>query len=409
MTINNDLIDEMLKGCKSPSDITGENGLLKQLTKAVMERALEGEMNAHLQYEKHSPKGNNSGNSRNGYSKKKVITDQGQIEISVPRDRNAEFEPQIIPKGERRFTGFDDKILSMYALGMTTRDIQSHLKEIYQVEVSPELISKVTEQVLAEVQEWQSRPLLPLYSIVYFDALWVKVRDDNRVINKAVYVALGVDLEGNRDVLGLWISQSEGARFWMKVVSELQKRGVQDILIACVDGLKGFPEAIEAIFPQTEVQVCIVHMMRNSFKFVPRKNSKEFIQDMKNIYQASSEEAGEQALEAFTTKWEKQYPAAVTSWNNNWHNLSVMLRYPEDLRRLVYTTNPIESLNASLRKVTKNKRVFPNDNAVLKQLYMAVKNKTARWHMRTAQWKGIRNQLEILFSERIENSFTQQN
>jgi putative transposase len=407
MTINNDLIDEMLKGCKSPSDITGENGLLKQLTKAVMERVLEGEMDTHLQYEKHSPKGKNSGNSRNGHSKKKVITDQGKIEIAIPRDRNSDFEPQLIGKGERRFTGFDEKIISMYALGMTVRDIQYHLKDIYQVEVSHELISNVTEQVLAEVHQWQERPLLPLYSIVYFDALWVKVREDNRVINKAVYVALGVDLDGNRDILGLWISQSEGARFWMNVISELQKRGVQDILIACVDGLKGFPEAIEAIFPQTEVQVCIVHMVRNSFKFVPRKDSKEFTEDMKKIYRASSESAGEQALKEFSEKWKGTYPAAVRSWNNNWHNLSNMLRYPADLRRLVYTTNPIESLNASMRKVTKNKRVFPNDNAVFKQLYLAIKRKMETWNGTTGQWTGIRNQLEILFSERIEKSFTQ--
>ncbi len=407
MTINNDLIDEMLKGCSSPSDITGENGLLKKLTKAVMERALEGEMDTHLQYEKHSPKGKNSGNSRNGYSKKKVLTDQGKIEITVPRDRNSDFEPQLIAKGDRHFTGFDEKIISMYALGMTVRDIQYHLKDIYQVEVSPDLISNVTEQVLAEVQEWQERPLQSLYSIVYFDALWVKVREDNRIINKAVYVALGVDMDGNRDVLGLWIAQSEGARFWMNVISELQKRGVQDILIACVDGLKGFPEAIEAIFPQTEVQVCIVHMVRNSFKFVPRKDSKEFTDDMKKIYRASSETAGELALKEFTEKWGTTYPAAVRSWNNNWHNLSNMLRYPADLRRLVYTTNPIESLNASLRKVTKNKRVFPNDNAVFKQLYLAIKKKTARWYKTAREWTAIRNQLEILFSERINKSFTQ--
>lgn len=408
MAVNTDLIDELLKGVKSPDEITGANGLLKQLTKAVMERALEGEMTTHLDYEKHSIKGNNSGNSRNGFSTKSVLTDQGKMKIAIPRDRNGEFEPKIIEKGQRRFTGFDDKILSMYALGMTTGDIKHHVKDIYQVDVSRELISNVTEQILEEVHEWQKRPLLNLYSIVYFDALWVKVRADNRVINKAVYVALGVDLEGNRDVLGLWINQSEGARFWLKVISEIQSRGVQDILIACVDGLKGFPEAIEAVFPQTEVQVCIVHMVRNSFKYVPYKNSREFTADLKKIYRAPSEEAGEKALREFTQKWKEQYPAAVRSWNNNWTNLSVMLRYPPDIRRLIYTTNPIESLNASLRKVTKNKRVFPSDNAVFKQLYMAIKKKTADWYRKTNQWKGIRNQLQILFEERIEISFTQE-
>ena len=408
MLVNNDLIDQLLKEYKTPNDIIGENGLLKKLTKAIMERVLEGEMNNHLQYEKHSPKGNNSGNSRNGHSAKSVITDHGKIDIKVPRDRNGEFEPLLIEKGQRRFTGFDDKIISMYALGMSTRDIQYHLRDIYSVDVSPDLISKVTEQILEEVHEWQNRPLLNLYSIVYFDALWVKVREENRVINKAVYVALGVDIDGNRDVLGLWINQSEGARFWLKVISELQNRGVGDILFACVDGLKGFPEAIQTIFPHTEVQVCIVHMIRNSFKYVPRKDSKEFMIDLKEIYKAPSEEAGLKALERFSSKWKETYPTVVSSWNNNWVNISVMLRYPEDIRRLIYTTNPIESLNASLRKVTKNKRVFPNDNAVFKQLYFAIKRRIDSWKSNMKGWIGIRNQLNILFEERIEKSFTQE-
>jgi putative transposase len=407
MAIDKDLLDQLLEGCNSPEEIVGKNGLLKELTKGIMERALEGELTSHLGYDKSSPSGNNSGNSRNGHSKKTVITDHGKLGISIPRDRNGSFEPQIIEKGQRRFTGFDEKILSMYALGMTTRDIQFHLKDIYQVDVSAELVSQVTEQILEEVGKWQKRPLLPLYAIVYLDALWVKVREDNKVINKAVYIALGVDIDGNRDVLGLWIDRSEGARFWLKVVSELQNRGVKDILIACVDGLKGFPEAIEAVYPQTDVQVCIVHMIRNSFKFVPYKNSREFTGDLKKIYKAVSEEAGEQALEEFTEKWKNKYPAAVKSWNNNWVNLSVMFRYPEDIRRLIYTTNPIESLNASLRKVTKNKRVFPNDNAVFKLLFMAIKNKKSRWDSQAYRWKGIRNQIEIIFEERIEKSFTQ--
>jgi putative transposase len=406
MEIDETLIDELFANCKSPEDILGKNGLLKELTKGIMERALKGELTAHLGYEKSTLAGNNSGNSRNGYGEKKVITDHGKLNIAIPRDRNGSFEPLIIKKGERRFNGFDDKILAMYALGTSTRDIQYYLKDIYQVDVSAELISQVTEQILEEVQEWRKRPLLPLYAIVYLDAIWVKVRENNKVINKAVYIALGVDLDGNRDVLGLWIDKSEGARFWLNVVSELQNRGVQDILIACVDGLKGFPEAIEAIFPQTEVQVCIVHMIRNSFKFVPHKKSKEFTGDLKKIYKAVNEEAGEQALEEFSDKWKEKYPAAVKPWENNWVNLSVMFRYPEDIRRLIYTTNPIESLNASLRKVTKNKRVFPNDNSVFKQLFMAIRNKKARWNSQTAQWKGIRNQLEILFEERIENAFT---
>ncbi len=404
MAINTDLIDELLKEYKTPSDIIGEGGLLKELTKAIMERALEGEMNSHLKYEKHSSKGNNTGNSRNGYSKKSVITDHGKVEIKVPRDRNSEFDPIMIEKGHRRFSGFDDKIISMYALGMSTRDIQYHLHDIYNVDVSPELISNVTDAILEDVIEWRKRPLLSLYSIVYFDALRINVREDNRVVNKAVYVALGVDIDGNRDVLGLWIDDNEGAKFWLKVISEIQNRGVQDILIACVDGLKGFPEAIETIFPHTEVQVCIVHMIRNSFKYIPKKNSKEFMDDLKNIYKAPSEEAGEEALRSFSLKWKKEYPTPVRSWNENWGRLSVMLRYPEDIRRLIYTTNPIESMNASLRKVTKNKRVFPNDNAVFKQLYCAIQKRLGRWNRKTASWKGISNQLEIIFSDRIEKA-----
>jgi transposase-like protein len=401
MTINTAVIDEMLKGYKTPEDITGPNGLLKQLTKAIVERMLESEMDHHLGYNKHSIEGNNTGNSRNGYSNKSVITDSGVIDLAVPRDRKGAFAPQIVEKGQRRFTGFDDKILSMYALGMSTRDIGAHLKEIYGVDVSADLISKVTDGVLEEVDTWQKRPLLATYSIVYFDALWVKVREDNHVVNKAAYVALGVDLDGNKDVLGLWIDNTEGARFWLKVISEIQNRGVKDILIACVDGLKGFPEAIESIFPHTAVQVCIVHMIRNSFQFVPKKNSKAFMNDLKEIYQAPSEAAGLQALDRFSANWKDTYPTVVKSWQNNWSRLSVMLHYPEAIRRLVYTTNPIESLNASLRKVTKNKRMFPNNQAVIKQLYLAIIRRVESWKNGIKEWREIKNQLAIIFDGRI--------
>jgi putative transposase len=330
-----------------------------------------------------------------------VITDTGVIDLAVPRDRNGEFSPMVVEKGQRRFTGFDEKIISMYGFGTSTRDIALHLKEIYGADVSPDLISRVTDGIREEVDTWQKRPLLPVYSIVYFDALWVKVREDNRVINKAVYVALGVDLDGKKDVLGLWIDSSEGARFWMKVIGEIQNRGVNDILIACVDGLKGFPEAIEAVFPLTQVQVCIVHMIRNSFQFVPRKNSKEFMSDLKEIYQAPSEAAGLQALDSFSTKWKGTYPTVVKSWQNNWTRLSVMLNYPEAIRKLIYTTNPIESLNASLRKVTKNKRMFPNDDAVFKQLYLAVTRRVESWKGGILGWREIRNQLNIIFEGRV--------
>jgi len=401
MAISNAVIDEMIKGYKNPEDIIGPDGLLKQLTKAIVERMLEAEMDHHLGYDKHSAKGNNTGNSRNGHSSKSVITDTGVIDLAVPRDRNGEFSPMVVEKGQRRFTGFDDKIISMYGLGLSTRDITLHLKEIYGADVSPDLISRVTDGIREEVDEWQQRPLLPVYSIVYFDALWVKVREDNRVINKAVYVALGVDLDGKKDVLGLWIDSSEGARFWMKVIGEIQHRGVNDILIACVDGLKGFPEAIEAVFPLTQVQVCIVHMIRNSFQFVPRKNSKEFMSDLKEIYQAPSEATGLQALDSFSAKWKGTYPTVVKSWQNNWTRLSAMLDYPEAIRKLIYTTNPIESLNASLRKVTKNKRMFPNDDAVFKQLYLAVTRRVESWTGGILGWREIRNQLNIIFTGRV--------
>jgi putative transposase len=401
MAISNAVIDEMIKGYKSPEEITGPDGLLKQLTKAIVERMLETEMDHHLGYDKHSTKGNNSGNSRNGHSSKSVITDTGVMELEVPRDRNATFSPIVVEKGQRRFNGFDDKILSMYGLGMSTRDIGIHLKQIYGVDVSPDLISKVTDGVLEEVEAWRKRPLLPKYVIVYFDALMVNVREGNRVTKKAVYVAMGVDSDGIKDVLGLWIDNTEGARFWLKVMSEIQSRGVNEILIACVDGLKGFPEAIEAVFPHTEVQVCIVHMIRNSFKYVPKKNSQEFMTDLKSIYQAPDEESGLLALEAFSKKWNKTYPTVVKSWQNNWTRLSVMLRYPEAIRRLIYTTNPIESLNASLRKVTKNKRMFPNDQAVFKQLYFAIIRRVESWTRGIPGWKDIRNQLNIIFETKV--------
>ncbi len=407
MGINTVLIDELLKDYSTPEEIIGKDGLLKHLTKALLERCMDREMKSHLGYDKHSVTGNNSGNSRNGYSKKKLITDHGEMDIAIPRDRNGKFDPQIIEKGQRRFTGFDDKILSMYALGMSTRDIKYHLKDIYSVEVSAELISNVTEGVVELVKEWQERPLLPLYAIVYFDALWVKVRDGNRVINKAVYVAMGVDIDGNKDVLGLWIDQSEGAKFWLKVISEIQSRGVEDILIACVDGLKGFPEAIEAIFPHTSVQVCIVHMIRNSMKYISRKKYREFIIDLKKVYKAINEDSALSALEELDNKWGESYPTVISSWRNNWTQLSVMFQFPEAIRKLIYTTNPIESLNASLRKVTKNKRVFPSDKAAFKQLYFAVKKKVESWKGGVNGWREISNQLSILFPERIKNAFTQ--
>ena len=358
-TTKDELIEQLLKDVDfsklTPEQITGESGLLKQLTKRIVEKAMNAEMKDHLGYEMNNPDGNNSGNSRNGKSKKTILTEIGNIDIAIPRDRNAEFEPKIIKKHQRRFEGFDDKIISMYARGMTTRDIQGHLKDIYGVDVSPELISNVTDDVLKDVKEWQNRPLDKTYPVVYFDALVVNGRTEGKAVKKSVYIALGLDIQGKKDVLGLWIGETEGAKFWMGIMTELKNRGVADILIACIDGLKGLPEAINAVYPQTHIQLCIVHMIRNSTKFVSYKERKTICADLKRIYTASTEKQGLDSLEDFAAKWDSKYPMISKSWKSNWANLSEFYAYPPDIRKVIYTTNSIESLNFSLRKVTKNR------------------------------------------------------
>ncbi len=401
MAIRMELIDELIKDYKKPEDIMGENGILKQLTKAILERTLSAELTHHLGYEKHAPEGKNKGNSRNGTSGKTLKSDLGDLPIEVPRDRNGEFEPQIIKKGQRRFNGFDDKILSMYARGMTTRDIQAHLLDIYKVEVSPELISSVTAEVIEEVKEWQNRPLEEVYPIVYFDAIRVKVRDEGHVINKAAYLAIGVRLDGIKDILGIWLEKEEGAKFWLKVITELQNRGLKDIFIACVDGLKGFPEAIESVFPATQVQVCIVHMIRNSIQYVSYKDRKKLVTDLKTIYQAVTEDQALDALTALEQKWDSRYPMISKSWRNNWTRLSPFFAYPAEIRRAIYTTNAIESLNNSLRKVTKNRGAFPTDEAAIKLLYMALRNVMKKWTMPIRNWGTAINQMSIIFEDRI--------
>jgi putative transposase len=319
-------------------------------------------MSHHLGYEKSSKVGYNSGNSRNGISKKKVITEDNEIEIEVPRDRESTFEPQIIKKHQRRFEGFDDKIVSMYARGMTNREIQAHLQEIYGVDVSPDLISTVTDEVLPEVNEWRNRPLNSMYLIVYLDALVMKVKEDNQIKNKALYLIVGITTEGRKEVLGLWMTQNEGAKFWLSVVSELKNRGVQDILISSIDGLKGFPEAINTVFPKTQIQLCIIHMIRNSLKFVSYKDYKAVVADLKKIYKASNEQEAREQLDIFAENWSKKYPSIAKSWIANWSNIAPFLTYPEAIRKIMYTTNTIESVNSSIRKVTKNRNVFPNDD-----------------------------------------------
>lgn len=401
MAIDTDLIDQLLKDYKSPEDVLGENGLIKQFTKAVLERAMQAELTDHLGYEKHDPKGQNSGNSRNGKSKKTLKGDFGSLPIDVPRDRDASFEPKIVAKGQTRFDGFDDKILSLYARGMTTRQIQQHLEEIYQVEVSPSLISKVTDAVIDEVRAWQTRPLESIYPVVYFDCLMVKIRDGAHVVNKAVYLAIGITREGLKEALGLWISQTEGAKFWLGVITELRNRGVRDFFIACVDGLKGLPEAIETVYPKVQVQQCIVHQVRNSLSFVSWKDRKEVAGDLKKIYSSSTRQQAETRLEEFGEKWDSRYSTISQSWRRNWERLSVFFSYPEEIRKVIYTTNAIESVNSGLRGVIKNRGSFPTDESALKLIYLALENLSRKWTMPVRDWKAALNQFAILFEERL--------
>ena len=405
MANTDDLIEKLLETVDfknlSPEQITGKDGLIKQLTKRIVETAMNAEMNEHLGYDKYQ-RTPDSKNSRNGTSKKKISTEVGSISIDIPRDRSGEFEPQIIPKHEKRFKGFDDKIISMYALGLSTRDIQYHLKDIYGVDVSPELISNVTDAIMDDVKEWRNRPLDSLYPIVYFDALVVKGRTDGRVANKSVYTALGVNIEGQKEVLGLWIADTEGSKFWLSVITELRNRGVEDILIACIDGLKGFPDAINSVFPETNVQLCIIHMIRNSTKYVSYKERKQICSDLKKVYTAVTETAALSKLDEFSAKWDSRYPMISLSWRNNWENLNEIFNYPEDIRKAIYTTNAIESLNSSLRKVIKKRSAFPTDDSIYKVLYMALKNASRKWTMPIRDWGKAMNQFAIHFEGRIK-------
>jgi putative transposase len=401
LEIKTELIDELLKDYKKPEDIIGEHGLLKQFVKAVLERAMHAELTDHLGYAKHSPAGHNSGNSRNGTSSKTVKGDFGEVTIEVPRDRAGSFEPQILPKHQTRFSGFDDKIMSMYARGMTTREIEGHLKEIYGVEVSAGLISQVTEAVSEEVKAWQSRPLEPLYAIVYLDALYVKMRHDGRVENRAVYVAIGVDLEGKKDVLGLWTSANEGAKFWLSVLTELKNRGVKDLFIVCVDGLKGFPQAVEAAFPQAQVQLCIVHLVRASLRYVNWKERKAVAADLKPIYRAATAIEAEMELDNFLRQWGEKYKAIGKLWKENWEHIIPFFAFPAEVRKVIYTTNAVESLHMSLRKIIKNRGSFPSEEAALKLLFLALQNVSAKWEV-VQHWKAALNQFEILWGDRIK-------
>lgn len=400
-----DAIEKFLDGINfknlKAKEITGENGLLKLLTKRVIEKAMNAEMDDHLGYPKHKNRNRSTNNSRNGNSKKTLTTDIGNVDINIPRDRLSDFNPKIVKKHQRRFEGFDDKIISMYGRGMTVRDIRSHLEDIYGVDVSPDLITDVTDAIINDAKEWLNRPLDNIYPIVYFDGIVVKGRTDRKSTNKTVYLAIGINMQGRKEVLGLWIGENEGAKFWMGIISELNNRGLKDILIACIDGLKGFPDAIQAVFSETKIQLCIVHMIRNSTKFVSYKDRKEICNDLKRIYTASTEQEGIDNLEWFGDKWNKKYPMIYKSWKNNWENLNEFFAYPPEIRKVIYTTNAIESLNYSLRKVTKNRGAFPTDDAITKIMYLALTNASKRWTMPIKDWGAAINQFAVYFGNRV--------
>ena len=399
--VQGELIDQLIRESGGPQALFDKGGLLDILKKRLIEKALEAEMDEHLGYPKHTPIVPNSGNSRNGHGNKTIIVDNDQLDINPPRDRNSTFDPQLIPKRQTRFKGFDEKILAMYARGMSVRDMQAMLMELYEVEVSEALISSVTDAVLDDVRAWQSRPLDPVYPIVYFDCIIVKSRQEGKVSNKAVYLALAITMEGQKELLGLWISQNEGAKFWLGVMTELKNRGVHDILIAAVDGLVGFPDAIAAVYPETEVQLCIVHMVRNSMKFVSWKDRKALCADLKTIYGSKTIGEAELNLQAFAKKWDGRYPTVSQLWQRHWDNITPFFAYPSDIRKAVYTTNAIESLNRSLRKVLKTKGSFPNDESILKLMYLALQNISKKWTMPIQNWGSVINQLSIKFEGRV--------
>ncbi len=397
--IKPDVLEELIPGPMTAGDL---ESMFRQIKKALLERALNAELTHHLGYAKGDTPEEAVGNHRNGSSAKTVLTDNGPLTLDIPRDRAGSFEPQLIGKHERRFTGFDDKIVSMYARGMSVREIQGHLLEMYAVEVSPQFISDVTDAVMAEVIEWQSRPLEPMYPVVFFDCLRVKIRDEGVVRNKAVYLALGVLPDGTRDVLGLWIEQTEGAKFWLKVFNELRNRGVADILIAVVDGLKGFPESIEAAFPPTTVQTCIVHLIRNSLDFVSWANRKAVAAALRPVYTAPTEAAAREALTTFeASEWGQKHPTIAAAWRRNWARVIPFFAFPPDIRRVIYTTNAIESLHMRLRKIIKTRGHFPSDDAATKLLWLALRNITTDWGKAAKEWKAAMNQFAILYADRF--------
>ena len=392
------LAAELAKGLKTEADL---NQFSRMLTKLTVETALNAELTDHLGHEKNAPK--SGSNTRNGYSTKTLFTDDGEIELSTPRDRENTFEPQLIKKNQTRITQMDSQILSLYAKGMTTREIVSTFKEMYDADVSPTLISKVTDAVKEQVTEWQNRPLNSLYPIVYLDCLVVKVRDSGSVINKAVFLALGINTEGQKELLGMWLAENEGAKFWLSVLTELKNRGLQDILIACVDGLKGFPDAINSVYPQTHIQLCIIHMVRNSLKYVSWKDYKGVTSGLKAVYQAPTEEAALMALDKFSVVWDEKYPQISKSWRTHWENLNTFFGYPPDIRKAIYTTNAIESLNSVIRQAIKKRKVFPTDDSVRKVIYLAIQSASKKWSMPIQNWRLAMSRFIIEFGDRLSD------
>jgi putative transposase len=395
-----DVVDELLAGARTEQEIVGPGGLLAQLTTRLVERAMEVELTDHLGYERHQEPPGGTGNTRNGSTPKTLITEHGRVGIDTPRDRDGSFEPRIVRKRQRRFEGFDDKILALYSRGLSTRDIEAHLAEIYGVHVGRDLISRVTDAVMDDARAWQQRPLDDVYPVVFLDCMVLKIREGGSVQRRACYLALGVTVDGDRDVLGMWFQETEGAKFWMQVLAELKQRGVRDVLICCVDGLKGFPEAIEAIFPQTTVQTCIVHLIRHSLKYVPRREREQVARDLKPIYTAIDADAAQQELERFDEKWGQRFPVITQAWLNAWEHVTPFLAFPPEVRRVIYTTNAVEALNRQLRKAIKTKGHFPNEEAARKLIYLAITNAVPQW-TRTRNWTTALLAFKIHYGDRL--------
>lgn len=397
-TLSYEEYQEKVKNLKTFHDVTN---FAKELVAPTLQKMLEAEITNHLGYPKHDPIGRNSGNSRNGYSKKTIITSTGQAELNIPRDRNSEFEPAVIKKYETIENDVEEKIINMYAKGLTTRDINSYMADIYGVDISPSMVSNITDKVLPLIKEWQSRPLSDTYPIIYLDGIHFKVRENSKIISKCAYIILGINTEGLKDILGIWIGENEGAKYWLGLLTEIKNRGVDNILIACVDGLAGFEEAIKAIYPGSVIQTCLVHQIRNTIKYIPHKHKKKFCQDLKTVYQASSESAGRDSLEQMKTNW-PEYVIYLKSWENNWHKISPMFEYPSQIRRIIYTTNAIEGLNRQFRKVTKTTSIFPHNESLLKLLWLAQNDIIKKWTMPIRNWGEIVGQLAIIFPDKIK-------